>query len=245
MIKKLYHDAIFYPKEAEELSELTTPLEKLDAAKAIIVPHQDLRRCSELYKEAFRHVLPQAKRIIILSPIHGEVLMQDEGHFIFEGNAGSAVTPVGCVEIKSLGLEAREYYAEEEYAPELILPYIARENTERDVYIVYTSIESADESKKLAKLIAKWNDEDTLFIISSNLTGKMKKDEMLSGRDEAASLIVNNEKLMELYRKKKIAICASGIIDAMNRALEGSWHMVGLSDNDESTGHGAFYKEMK
>lgn len=240
MMKKLYHDAIFYPREKESLEPMTAKLEKKEKAKAIIVPHQDLRRCYELYREAFSHI-EEAKRIIILTPLHSEKLLKDEGKFLFEGDEGTVETALGMVDVKSLGLDKAEYYAEEEYAPELILPYLAGRDAE--VFIVYAAIKSADESKKLAKFIEKWNDEYTVFIISSNLTSKMAKDEMLSEREKAAKMIVDGEKLMESYRKGRISICATGIVDAINRALDGKWHLIGLSNNDESTGHGAFYKE--
>lgn len=239
-MKKLYHDAIFYPREKEALEEMTAISSSDKKAKAIIVPHQDLRRCYELYKEAFSYA-SWAKRVIILSPIHSEKLLKDEGKFLFEGERGPVETPVGIVEIKSLGLDKAEYYAEEEYAPELILPYLA--NREIDVFIVYTAIKSGEESKKLAKLIEKWNEEYTLFIVSTNLTSKMNKNEMLAEREKAANMITAGDKLMESYRKGRISICATGAIDAINRALAGNWHLIGLSNNDESTGHGAFYKE--
>lgn len=241
-MNRLYHDAIFYPRERESLQEMTKAIDKKTKAKAIIVPHQDLRRCYSLYVEAFSHII-DPKRIIVISPIHSELLMKDEGKFIFEGESGVVETPMGEVKISSLGLDKAEYYAEEEYAPELILQYIASEYQDIETCIAYVSIKSADEAKKLSKLIAKWNDENTIFIISSNLTGKMMKEDMLKERDNASDMILSGEKLMDSYRKGRINVCGVGIIDALNRSIDGKWHLIGLSENDETTGHGAFYKE--
>lgn len=243
-MKKLYHDAIFYPRERESLLEMTKIIDKKTKAKALILPHQDLRRCYNLYIEAFSHLV-NPKRIIILSPIHSELLIKDEGKFIFEGESGRVETPNGEIEISTLGLDKAEYYAEEEYAPELILQYIASEYKNIETCIAYVSIKNADEAKKLSKLIAKWNDENTVFIISSNLTGKMMKEDMLKERENASSMILSGEKLMDSYRKGKINVCGVGIIDALNRAIEGKWNLIALSDNDETTGHGAFFKEFE
>ncbi len=243
MMKRIYHDAIFYPREEQTLREMTALPHSEVKAKAIIVPHQDLRRAYNLYCEAFSRI-KHAKRLIILSPLHSEVLLKDEGKFLFEGEPGTITTPLGEVRISHLGLDISEHYAEEEYAPELLLPYIASSFDSVETYIVYSAAKSAEESKKLSRLISKWNNEHTVFIISSNLTGRMDKETMLESRAQGAALIESGAHLMDLYRKGRISICGSAIIDALNRAITGNWHLIGLNQRDESTGHGAFYKEL-
>ena len=71
----------------------------------------------------------------------------------------------------------------------------------------------------------------------------MMKEDMLKERVNASDMILSGEKLMDSYRKGRINVCGVGIIDALNRSLDGKWHLIGLSENDETTGHGAFYKE--
>lgn len=241
-MKKLYHGSIFYPEEIDKLNEMTESTPSDIKAKAIIVPHQDLRKAYKLYVEAFKYC-QWAKRVIILAPLHSEKLLRDGSKFFFEGCSGSLETPLGKVELKALTDSVHEYYAEEEYSAELPILYIAKNMPEVEVSVVYSAIENAEEAKKYASLLKKWNNEYTLFIISSNLTCKMKQDEMLAKRDEGARLIESGDKLMELYRKKRVTMCAAPIIDALNRAIPGNWHLIGLNENDETTGHGAFFKE--
>lgn len=239
---RVYHSDIFYPSDKNELMALSQPLEKRDSKRAVIVPHMDLRRCYRLYQEAFRYI-PDSSRIIALIPIHGERLEKDSSSIAFEGDE-EIVSTLGPIHIEQLGLEKAPYYQEEEFSAELLLPYYLISCPHSTLSIVYVKAESADESKKLARLIEKWNNNNTFFIISSNLTGILKENELQKEKEKAIGLLENGDKLLDQYRKGHISICAAPIIDALSRVIPGKWKMISTLD-DTITGHAAFYKEEK
>ena len=51
-MKERYHQGIFYP-EGEALSSLVGEIKKEGKAKALILPHAELKRCASLYREGF------------------------------------------------------------------------------------------------------------------------------------------------------------------------------------------------
>lgn len=243
-MRQLYHGAIFYPEELDELSSMTDNIEEhTEKASALILPHGDLRKLYKLYSSAFGYIPKSAKHVIIITPIHSELLTEDEDEIALESSMGTLETFYGDIAIKSLGLKVNEAYAEEESAPEIILPYIKRMLPDTSVSIVYSRIDTADESKKLSHMIRKWQEPDTFFIISSNLSGRIRKEEIDKVRDEAAYYITEGAHLLDVRNKHKADICASGIIDSMNRVSNKPWHLIAFSDNDTITAHGAFYKE--
>ncbi len=241
-MKRLYHESIFYPEEKEELSKLTA-IDNKEAinASALILPIGDMRKLAPLYRKAFSTVQSK-KRIIIIVPIHNELLEEDSREIALEGESGILKTALGDINIVSLGLKINEAYAEEEPAGELALPFIARYVKSSELAIVYAKIDSAKKSKELSKILEKLKNDDTLFIISSNLTGKLKKEEIEEERSKAAKLIEGSSHLIDAINKREAEITAAGIIDSYNRVNENKWILIGFANEDSITGHGAFYK---
>lgn len=243
-MRATYHSDIFFPSDKDELLALASPLDKREEKKAIIVPHQDLRIAAKAYQEAFRYI-PNRGRIIALIPLHGEKLLKDEDNIVFEPEEMEIETPIGSLILETLNLDKAEHYAEEEYSAELIMPYVQTSCPNSKLSIVFASVKNAEESKKLAKLIDKWNDENTFFIISSNLTGRLKDKETLNiEKNKAIEALSNGEKLLDSYRKGHISICASPVIDALSRVIDGKWKLI-ESVEDVTTGHASFFKETK
>ena len=238
---KVYHSSIFYPSDKDELLKLATPLEKKERKRAIIVPHQDLRKCYKHYQEAFRYI-PDNSRIIALIPIHSEKLMKDNDHIAFEGD-DEIITPLGKIYIEQLGLEKAPYYQEEEYASEPILPFVQTSTPHSTLSIIYVKAEDSEDCKRLSKLIEKWNNNNTFFIISSNLTGIVRENEIEKEKDRAIEMLENGARLLDSYRKGHVGICASPIIDALSRIIAGKWKLIYTAD-DTITGHASFYKEQ-
>lgn len=241
-MERLYHSSIFYPEELERLNQMTTPLEKKERAKALILPHGDLSKLYPLFQETFSHVDINTKHVIILTPLHTEPLAEDQSEFAFEGICKSLDTHFGQVRQRTLNLKCQESYAEEEFSAEIILPFITRMLSDADISIVYTYLNSGEKAKKFSSLLKKWDNEDTLFIISSNLTGKIKEEELEKEREKAVRLLESGEYLMEGYKRKYHSICATGIIDSYSRINSNSWKLIALASCDTITGHGAFYK---
>lgn len=241
-MKRFYHESIFYPEDKEELLKLTeiSSKEAINAS-ALILPIGDLRKLSSLYKSAFSKVRDK-KRIIIIVPIHNELLEEDKEEIALEGEVGALATPLGDIKLVSLGLKKNEAYAEEEPAGEIPLQFIARYFKEAEVSIIYAKVDTARKSKELSKLLEKLQNEDTLFIITSNLTGKIKAGDIEDKRAKAAELIISSSHLIDAINKREAEISAAGIIDSYNRVNENKWILIGFADEDTITGHGAFYK---
>mgnify|MGYP004509903753 FL=1 len=241
-MKRLYHESIFYPENEEELSLLVGDTEDSGInAKALILPHGDLRRLAPLYRDALSYA-KNKKRFIIIVPIHNTLLEEDKAEIALESECGILSTPLGDVNIVPSGLKVNEAYAEEEPAGELILPFIAKNFKDAAVSIIYAKIDNAKESKKLAEILKSLNSEETIFIISSNLTGKVKAEELIEKRDKNAHILFDLKYLLDVYNKKECDICASGIIDSYNRINDNEWQLIAFADNDTITAHGAFYK---
>lgn len=240
-MKRLYHESIFYPENKEELLELTDIDNEDINASALIVPIGDLRKLSKLYKSVFSKIHDK-KKFIIIVPIHNELLEEDEKEIALESEPGTLKTSLGDIKIESLGLKINEAYSEEEPAGELPLQFIARYFKDASVSIIYAKVDSAKKSKEFSKMLEKWKDKDTIFIISSNLTVKLNKEDIESERSKAAKLITSSSHLIDAINKREACITAAGIIDSYNRVNENKWVLIGYAD-DTITGHGAFYKE--
>lgn len=241
-MRRAYHSFIFYPDDKAELEKLAERKEKLSPKKAIIVPHMDLRRAANLYQEAFRYI-PDASRIIALIPIHSERLASDSDSIVFEENSNQIETPLGNIDLTPLGIEKQDAYAKEEFSTELILPYVLSSVKNYQLSVVYVKAENSEECKKLSRLIEKWNDDNTFFIISSNLTDRLNnKDEVEKEKKKALDYLESGDKLLDIYRKGHISICASPIIDALSRVIPGKWKPIATLE-DTITGHASLYKE--
>ena len=242
-MRKTYHSSIFFPSDKNELLELVEKKEKKEPKKAIIVPHQDLRRAYQSYAEAFRYI-PDGKKLIAIVPLHSPSLQSDKDSIVYEPEEMDIETPIGQVHLHSLGLKKCEHYMQEEFSAEIILPFVQVCAPSSILSIVIARLENAEDSKKLAKLIERWNDEDTFFIISSNLSARMNDiDELKKEKEKALSALLGGEKLLDSYRKGRIGICASAIIDALSRVIKGRWKLVHDQNDDTTTGHASLYKE--
>jgi len=145
-MSKVYHSSIFYPNDKDELLKLTAPLEKKEPKRAIIVPHQDMRKCYMAYQEAFRYI-PDFSRIIALLPIHSERLIKDDGKIIFQGD-DEITTPLGTIYLEDLGIDRANYYQEEEYSGELILPFVQTSCPHSTLAFLYVKAENSEETKR-------------------------------------------------------------------------------------------------
>lgn len=240
-MRKTYHESIFYPSEKKQLLDLCYPLEKKEKKRAFIIPHQDLRKCYKSYQEVFSHI-PDNSRIIALLPLHSEKLLQDSDYIAFESD-DKIETPLGTIELEDLGLKKCHYYREEEYSAELIIPFVQTSCPHSTLALVYVSAKDASESKKVAHLIKRWDNNNTFFIISSNLTGIVASEDLKKEKEKSISMLENGQNLLDSYRKGQNGICASAIIDALSRVIPGKWRMLVSIDDDTITGHASFCKE--
>lgn len=229
-MKIKYHEGIYYPESKEELDKLTK-IEKKGEAKAIIVPHQVLSLSHLLISEGLAYA-GEPNRIIIISPLHKGRVREDSAYSLFEGE----ILPSSSM--FSLGLKKSEYYAEEEAGAELLLPFIERNFPSVSFAIIYADIITAKESKALSELIKKEDHDNTLFIISSNITQKCSNhEEMMNNSKINLDAILNQKQLLDSVNKGRIKFCGATIVDSINRALGGKWKLVMEEEGDVETKH--------
>ena len=234
-MKERYHQGIFYP-EGEALSSLVGEIKKEGRAKALILPHAELKRCASLYREGFSYTEGK-DRVIILCPLHNG-RMEGEKDFFFEGE----VLPQS--QMVHLGAEVNEAYAEEEPSGETISAFIEKAMPEASYAIIYCDIKTAAESKKLSSFLKKNDSPSTLFIISTNLSPKCaKKEEAEEWRERAKEALIDCSLILDKANHHKLSFCGSGIIDAFERAFGGGWKHLADCVDDSTTAHSLLIKE--
>lgn len=226
-MKIKYHEGIFYPSKIEKLESLISPVEERDERpRALILPHSGLERASSLLKTGFSFVKNKDyETIVILSPIHSGRRDVDSDFSFFEGeeNGREGIINLGCLK--------REYYALEEPAGEILLPYIKKYSPHSRTAVIYTDITKAKESRELSSFLSKWKNEKTLFIISTNLSAVSSKiEERKADGERALEALKNEENILDLTNKNKVHICARGALDSINRLIKGEWKMVESDD---------------
>ncbi len=230
-----YHEGIYYPADKDKLKSLITPIEKGDAASALIVPHQALFLSSPLLKKAFSH-FGSPSSVVILSPIHAGRLESDRAFCFFEGEENREEG------IVALGEKSAEYYAEEEAGAEILLPFIRSLSPSVPVSIIYTDIRNAKESRALSSFLSERTSPDTLFIISTNLSSLCSTiEECGEWMERAVEALVSGENILDCGNRNRVHICARGAVDSINRIVGGEWILEDKKDG-ETTAHAVLWK---
>lgn len=231
-----YHEGIYYPQDKDELERLTGGIEKKEEASAIIVPHQALLLSAPLIRTAFSH-FGNPDRVIILSPLHSGRIESDREFSFFEGDGNREEN------IIELGARKAEHYAEEEAGAEILLPFIHRLSPSSQISIIYTDIRNAGESKALAKFLSEHRTPDTLFLISTNLSGVCTTiEECGEWKKRAIEALESGECILDLIHRNRVHICNGGAVDSVSRILPGKWIMEGEGKN-ETTAHAVLWKK--
>ena len=237
----IYHEDIFYPSEKDALMKLVSPIEDAARHKAFILPHMALEYIAHLYRKAFASI-PDGTRIIGLFPLHREVLERDKGTMLFSSEMRDENTPLGTVRIEDLPFPSATPYEEEEYSMELLLPFIAYHNPKSVFHPLFVSVKNSEDMKKLSRILSGYDDGNTVFIISSNMTGRLD-DGIEEERNEAVNLILSSEHLMDAWMKGKLKACGAPLAEAVTRFTGGRWKLIGISEKETKAGHAAFILE--
>ena len=234
----IYHNSIFYPDDRESLLSLVAPIERKERARAAIVPHMDARKCAPFYRSVFS-CIEDGMRIVALLPLHRPPLSSDSAFRLFESKT-SEETPLGSVNVGTFGLRDGSAYDEEEYSRELILPFAAYSTPSSELHFIYTYLKKSKDMKELQHFLSSVDDGNTFFLISSNMTAKLPKDEMSRIKAATIDAILSKEHLMDLWQKGKTGACATAEIESVRAVLKGRWELAGEREEDESCGHACF-----
>ena len=237
----IYHSGIFYPSDKEELLKLagSREAEPLSSPRAIILPHMDLRRAADLYRKAFP-MLQDGKRIAALIPLHRPPLESDRPSFIFCSRGRTEHFITGDITIENAGQPYADAYEKEEAALELLYPFITAYCPSSRLVPVFSAALSSQEVRKLTETIRSLDDGNTVFIVSSNMTGLT--DNPVPEREKMIELLVSGSPLLDSFRKGHISACGAPIIEAVSRAIPGSWELIGTPDDDRKAGHAALIR---
>ena len=96
--------------------------------------------------------------------------------------------------------------------------------------------------KKLSRILSGYDDGNTVFIISSNMTGRLDKG-IEEERDSAVNLILSSEHLMDAWMKGKLRACGAPLAEAVRRYAGGRWKLIGISEKETKAGHAALYMD--
>lgn len=238
----IYHSGIFYPDDKAELEKLVTPIEEGKMHKAFILPHMRLEYIAALYRNAFSSI-PDGKRIVAILPLHREPLLRDEGKKLFFSRSRNEETALGSVTIKALGEDDAAPYEEEEYSLELLYPFIAAHNPSSVLCPIFSHLETSSDSKQLSAFLQTLDDGNTIFIVSSNMTGKIEEAKVAAERDKVILMLEEGNGLMDDWRKGHITACACPQITALSRLGSGKWQLLGISEKETKAGHAALFMD--
>ncbi len=238
---------IFYPSDPGKLTALVSAaLQKKSPSSsasaiavslpaAVIAPHAAYEETLDLMGTTYGSLKEIAlgthpEHILILAPLHSEILLIDSGYFLFYPEFREFHIPGGCLPVDHHSLEiiaenfqeaaGRNYYFEEEPAIELQLPFIKELFGEKPVIPLLIGPASSQKTRKLAAVIQLFPPEKTLIIITSNLTGYLPAaaadrqaataKEILSGKRKAH--------LLEALNRHEISMCGAHIADALRKS---------------------------
>ena len=235
----IYHSAVFYPDGRDELMPLVSPIGNEEPIRAAILPHMRLEGVAPFYRRVFASI-PDGKRLVILLPLHRETLEKDRGMHIFQSPEATEETPLGPVRVSGLGLPDGSPYEKEEYSKELFLPYIAYHNPSSPVHFLFARIERGAQIKELTRVLSPLADDDTIFLISSNMTGRLPECEVRKATEASVEAMLRGGHMMDLYQKGRVGACATPLIECVQTLLGGSWELIGIRDDDRTSGHAAF-----
>lgn len=203
---------IFYPSEREKLISLTLTEKRDVTYPAVIVPHAGLLYVSDMLKAGFSH-LRRSERYVFIAPLHNGAF-PDSSECLFTLNDDTFSTPYGDVSVKKAeGIMAEDSIREEEYSLELTLPFFGQEGSVT-VIPIFTTLKSADDVKKLRRVITRLNDGKTSFVISGNMASEGKSDKMKNQADTLEIFMSESRPLLEEARKGTVSGCAVYIAEA-------------------------------
>jgi len=195
---------LFYPGDATELRDVVSeylsqaPTVAGPVPKALIVPHAGYIYSGAIAGAAYSqvaHLRRRIRRIVLIGPSHRVYL-----HGMAVPSAEGFQSPLGMVpvdrELKARVLE-HEHIVESdaphanEHSLEVQLPFL--QTLFDDFTLLPLALGSASPPAVAAALADVWGDEETLVLVSSDLSHYLPYDEARAVDDETIAAILRNE----------------------------------------------------
>lgn len=230
-----HHQVIFYPEDPAELEKATQTRESAERLctlpSALLCPHAAYDLSMEALHASFSLAsgLP-CKLVVVLVPLHQEVLLCDEPAFVFSPTQEGMV--VGGMHIRfatgmrmhlqtlhAPHLALQDSYFEEESAFELTLPFIHSYLPDTPVLGLAVGSCTKEQTAKLAYLLRTITEKepDTLFVVSSNANALLPSDVAADHANTLADLLRQGSDLWEAGQHHLISCCNLPSLEAIRR----------------------------
>jgi MEMO1 family protein len=249
--KPLAHD-IFYPSDPGELTALVTaslgnPSGSASLPAALVVPHAAYSETAALLGSAYGALSGCSPHyVLILSPLHSEVLEEDRGRSLFYPDFAAFALPGGEVQTDAAALARIAsalpddaapggWYFDEEPGIELQLPFVREVFRGKAVVPLFTGSRCARTAGKIAAAIRLFPPEKTVVIISSNLTGYLPKETADRQAEAMLQLLEQRQpqRLLEAAASRTVSMCGTAAVEALNKSRwfppENGWQVLGHS----------------
>ena len=267
---------IFYPEDETQLKKdlqenFLEYEDRIPLPAALFIPHAAYEYILPLMGKGFApFTREEPKRIIILAPIHSVLLKEDEPKTIFLPSYAEITTTLGSISIdqdlceqlngvhQSIGYG--DHYFDEETSIELALPPLQFLYDDFQVLPILAGDISAKSSAALSAILKPLIDEETLVVISANLTGWDRREFIPAQAKHFTEALAANSRserpaLLESYRKKEISSCGTLLFDALHRTglCPDPWQLCDsfqpeaevLIDDKRSTIYGSGYTKLE
>ncbi|MDY4611957.1 MAG: AmmeMemoRadiSam system protein B [Sphaerochaetaceae bacterium] len=261
------HHDIFYPSDSQVATALCDPQEKhkddlpvnclaAGLPAALLVPHA-----------AWQWILPQLrqalatasglspKRIVLLAPLHQQVVLHDMPNIAFMPSQDGAMTPTGIVRFAVHDRESllKDYdgvvdiqdgYFTEEPGVEVLYPLLAMRFPQTPVLpILAAGGCSSAQCKSLSALLRNLlqSERETLFIITANMSDETTRQKAWEQAKKLQDLLGLGQSLLEAKAQGAISSCGLQWLDALERLpwQSSGWMMLSATNDGEK-----FYNEV-
>jgi AmmeMemoRadiSam system protein B len=250
-IQKPIGDAVFYPSDpktllSEVVKSITTAqseTQKITALPlAVISPHAAYAEVSGIMGKMYAELQSiNPKNIVIIAPLHGDILLEDADYTTFYPESEAFSLPGFTIPIDQTALQEigrisdsaamRNSYFEEEPGIELQLPYSHYLFGEHPVIPLLVGNPSSKTARNLSKILRTFKPEETLFIVSTNLTGDLPSDRAKAHADAALDILTGGDHtpLLEALNKKCISMCGTHILESVKKTgyFTDNWSVLG------------------
>ncbi len=240
-------DSIFYPGKKEELTEcvqkyLEDAPDPEGEALTILSPHAGYNYAGRFMGAAYKAASARkVSRVVILSRVHRE-----PEKAIFLPSSSFFSTPAGKIPVDSQWVDKLKIFDPlfkvndiphiEEHSIEVQLPFIQYLWPKAEIVPILTGTPLLSISRKLAEALNHVSGgvkDDTLFVISSNLSAYDHREEAKKDMDVFLSLLEKEEweTFPDLLRKRKITACSADCLTSMYLLFNGRLKSI-LIDKD-------------
>ena len=217
---------MFYPADPEILRSLVSrQLDRCPRGRspAVVVPHGFYEITAPVLAAAWAAAADfQPRQVVLLLPVHTPEGPEEQG--IYHPGTEIINSPLGSHRVIGRELSpVRSRYLEEEPALDNSLPFISFLFGDVPVLPLFVSGTAGRIADKLAKLLRECYTEQTLFAVSTNLTGLADEDTAARQAQEVIRLLTApgdgkpHLPLLEPLRTRQITPCNPAALEAMRR----------------------------